>query len=234
VVEEALRSPSALPDEYRVGVSGVCRRYRDTTAQICHHSFPQKIDLRALLTQDIGTDSVQFNAWSTLIDRGSNMENNHALMTNLAQASAALFILSLMLNLTILVLAVADFVKRREHLESIKVVNWIDAVLILGPAIMWEYMQLNVVNSSSDNSVDFGAGLILLWLSFVAKVVADKRIVRAIIRSACCRALNNPRSRFNRQVHGCLDDLECCIVWQGINCISDPSDGPRYPRRGWW
>ena len=143
-----------------------------------------------------------------------------------------LFILSIMLNLTILALAVADFIKNQDYSGRIKVLNWTDGLLILGPAIMWTYMEMNVANSSSDNSVDFGAGLVLLWLSFVAKVVADKRIVKAVVRSACCRALNNPRSRFNRQVHGCLDDLECCIVWEGLtclNCIWDPSDRPGEP-----
>jgi hypothetical protein len=190
--------------------------------------------LRALLTQDIGADSGQFDAWSELIAQGSNMENNYGLMASLAKASAALFILSIMLNLTILALAVADFIKNQDYSGRIKVLNWTDGLLILGPAIMWTYMEMNVANSSSDNSVDFGAGLVLLWLSFVAKVVADKRIVKAVVRSACCRALNNPRSRFNRQVHGCLDDLECCIVWEGLTCLScigDPPDRPRDPRR---
>jgi hypothetical protein len=140
----------------------------------------------------IGTDPVQFEAWSVLIDWGSSMENNQALMTNLARASTAIFL--------------------RDHMNSIKVLNWIDSLLILRPMIMWTYTQMNVGNLSNDESVDSGSGLTFLWLAFVAKVVADRRIVNAIIRNAYCRCLNNPRLQFNRQAYGCFDDMECCIA----------------------
>ena len=143
------------------------------------------------------------------------METNHALMTSLAQASAALLILSIIVNLVIIIGAIIAVIilvfmgRGKISLTCFAVADAVDAVLVLGPAIMWTYMLMNVTNDNVyGNSAAVGPGFGMLWLSFVAKICADESLLRCVKSLICCRKSD----RGVQQVGSCLEDLECCIV----------------------
>jgi hypothetical protein len=187
----------------------------------CRHHFPQSVDILHILSQDIGsTNSAQYNAWSLLLNYGSTMENNHSLMASLAQASAALLILSIFLNLSTLLLAFRYY-RRTDLLNVFIAMNYVDALLVLGPAIMWTYMVVNATAGTGD-SVGYGLGIIFLWLSLLVKVVVDKSAVRSVFRSRCCQALR-PGSPLVNRVNEELEYCECCITWEVLRLLCLPA-----------
>jgi hypothetical protein len=105
-------------------------------------------------------------------------------MTSLAQASAALLILSITLNLLIIIGAIIAVIIlisiRRVKLSLIgfAVADTVDVALVLGPAIMWTYMLMNVTNDNDNgNSAAVEPGFGMLWPSFVAKICADESLL---------------------------------------------------------
>jgi hypothetical protein len=214
-------------------IKGVCRTSNSTGQKTCHHNFPQSVDLLRLISSDI-TDPQQQAAWSSLLSLGSSMENNHPLISSLTKASGALLIISVFINLITLILAIVyglkdnclegrclslcavfDYVDAlfSRYLSLCVVFDYVDALFILGPVVMLTYMFMNVTTGPG-TSTNMGPGLILLWIAFVAKILADLRTVKAAMKRLNDGCGPRRRSNAEQRVGQCLEDCECCIVWE--------------------
>jgi hypothetical protein len=144
------------------------------------------------------------------------MENNHPLISSLTKASGALLILSVFVNIITLLVLVF---RPKNHLFALAL-DCIDALFILGPEVMWTYMFMNLTKGPG-RSVGMGPGLILLWVAFVMKILADLRIVKF-----CGKRLHEgcrPRRRSNteQRIGQCLEDCECCFAIGTFRILED-------------
>ena len=156
------------------------------------------------------------------------MENNHPLISRLTKASGALLTISVFTNLITLlpVLALALRSCRKKIALTFYIMNYIDALFMLGPEVMWTYMFLNVT-TAPENSTGMGPGITLLWIAFVAKISADLRVVKFAMKGGFCgKRLGEgcrPRRRSNveRSIGQCLEDCECGIARGSFAILDD-------------
>jgi hypothetical protein len=186
-------SQPKFSDSYRIGVSGKlltfcsigdreitsnfivligsCIIHSDGT-QICKHQFPQTID-------DLTFFETTSESYGALWEGGPDPST----LSNLALASAALLVVSAILNLVTLLLASIIF--KSESLGRMLIVlvffTYVDAVVYLGPLVMWVYILVCLWGIGIQ---DLSPGLILLVFAFVAKLLVSINHLRMICRLA--------------------------------------------------
>jgi len=166
-----IASSDQFSDSYRIGVSGSCIIHSDGT-QICKHQFPQTID-------DLTFFETTSESYGALWEGGPDPST----LSNLALASAALLVVSAILNLVTLLLASIIF--KSESLGRMLIVlvffTYVDAVVYLGPLVMWVYILVCLWGIGIQ---DLSPGLILLVFAFVAKLLVSINHLRMICRLA--------------------------------------------------
>lgn len=160
------------------------------------------------------------------------LETNRPLMKSLVQATSALLTLSVMISLFILlciftrlVCILRDSNKSTYDLWDSKalkcyiIFEYINALITLGPVVMWTYIWLNIANQPDNyNAINIGPGFIILWVVLGVRILTHLKVVKS-----CKEKCGQPRrpGQIRHSAMCCLDGCENIICFESVMCVED-------------
>jgi hypothetical protein len=159
----------ALPDEYLLGITGLCRRWEVSNIVSCLPAFPQNSDILTTLLEDLNSTSAGDELGLQLLSWVSSTYNGkQSLWTDLGIASSVLIIASIIWMSSVAIYI--WFLPQRFNLSVVLIL--MNMVLALGAASIWTWMAVDqafTFNSPPapgqdlSYSTSMGPGFYLLW-----------------------------------------------------------------------
>jgi len=160
----------ALPDEYLLGITGLCRRWEVSNLVDCLPAFPQNSDILTTALQELNSTSGGGDAeMKLLLWASSTYDAKQSLWKALGIASSVLLITSIIWMSCVAIYI--WFLPQRFNLSMVLIV--MNMVLALGAAGIWTGMALDEAFTFDSppasaqglsHSTSLGPGFYLLWV----------------------------------------------------------------------